>query len=275
MTKTLFILIVVLSIVGCTSVTVTPLDASYNVKRICIRENPKVTVTNLVPVITDGLTRHNIESVFITSNLDKEKLRDEDEDEFPDHYYMTITPTASSCEFSLAYTARRSWDLGTYLSTADIEISNKTGVIAIANYHLRNKGGLSLFKWQGVKTKIDPVLDELLKFYNTMGNAKADLNGTTSKVLLNDRASANQRVEEKGVLTRKDPVKPDLSGTTAVTPYPNTPDSTLPDVKPDLSAATDGEQQAIEHACDTAREAMARQFYYECLSHELAKLGYR
>jgi len=195
-TKTLLILFVGLSIVGCTSVTVKPLDASYNVKRICIRENPKVTVTDFVPVIIDGLTRHNIKSVFITSNLDKEKLQDEDE--FPDHYYMTITPTPSSCEFSLAYTARRSWDLGTYLSTSDIEILNKNEVIASANYHLVNKGGLSLLKFQGVKTKIDPVLDELLKFYSTMGNTKAELNDTTSKMLPKDRASANQRVEEKG-----------------------------------------------------------------------------
>jgi hypothetical protein len=163
MTKSLFILIVGLSFGGCTSVTVKPLDASYHVKRICIRENPKVVVDDLVPVITDGLRRHHIESEFIASNLDKEKLQDEDE--LSDHYYMTITPTPGSCEFSLAYTARRSWDLGTYLTSADIEISNKTGVIAIANYHLRNKGGLSLFKWQGVKTKIDPVMDELLQFY--------------------------------------------------------------------------------------------------------------
>jgi len=84
-----------------------------------------------------------------------------------------------------------------------------------------------------------------------------------------------KELRKKGVLTRKDPVKPDLSGTAAVVPYPNGPNNTLPDVKPDLSGATAGEQQAIEHACDTAHEAMARQFYYECLSHELAKLGYR
>ncbi|MFZ2169842.1 MAG: hypothetical protein WAW61_09420, partial [Methylococcaceae bacterium] len=58
-------------------------------------------------------------------------------------------------------------------------------------------------------------------------------------------------------------------------PYTNAPNSKLPDVKPDLSSATAGEQQAIEHACDTAREAMAKQFYYECLSRDLTKLGYR
>ncbi|MGR8998207.1 MAG: hypothetical protein ACU88J_04060 [Gammaproteobacteria bacterium] len=108
-----------------------------------------------------------------------------------------------------------------------------------------------------------------------MSNVKADLDKRASKVLPNHHASALQRVEEKGGVSWKDPVQPDLSGTTDRTPYHNTPNNALPDVKPDLSAATAGEQQAIEHACDTAREAMARQFYYECLSHELAKLGYR
>jgi hypothetical protein len=46
-------------------------------------------------------------------------------------------------------------------------------------------------------------------------------------------------------------------------------------VKPDLSGATAGERQAIERACYSAHEAMARQFYYERLSHELAKPGCR
>jgi len=32
-----------------------------------------------------------------------------------------------------------------------------------AEYHLRGGGGLSLMKWQSTKSKIDPVIDELLK----------------------------------------------------------------------------------------------------------------
>jgi hypothetical protein len=44
--------------------------------------------------------------------------------------------------------------------------------------------------------------------------------------------------------------------------------------KPDLSRASPDEQRAIEQACDTEREAMAKEFYYECLSNELVKLGY-
>ncbi|MCK9606284.1 MAG: hypothetical protein M0R33_07515 [Methylomonas sp.] len=163
MAKNLSILIAGLSIGGCTSITVAPLDASYNVKHICIRENPKVVINELVPVITDGLARHHIESEFIASNLDKQKLQAEDGK--PDRHYMAMTPLPDFCEFSLTYTARQSWDFTTYLSTADIEISNKTGVIGSANYRLINKGGLSFMKWQDVDTKLDPVMDQLLRFY--------------------------------------------------------------------------------------------------------------
>jgi hypothetical protein len=35
--------------------------------------------------------------------------------------------------------------------------------VAYAEYHLKGKGGLSLTKWQDTKTKMDPVIDELLK----------------------------------------------------------------------------------------------------------------
>jgi len=30
-------------------------------------------------------------------------------------------------------------------------------------FHLRAKGGLSLFKWQGTKTKMDPVIDKMFR----------------------------------------------------------------------------------------------------------------
>lgn len=162
MIKLLLVFAVGVAVSGCTSVTVKPLDAYYNVKHLCIRENPKVEIDDFVPVIADGLKRHNITSEFISAKLDNSTAEDNG---FSDQYYMNVTPTPDSCDFNLTYTARRSWDFVTYLSTADIAISDKKTTIANANYHLIAKGGLSLFKWQGVKTKIDPVMDGLLKFY--------------------------------------------------------------------------------------------------------------
>jgi len=158
----LFIVISLL-MTGCTSVTVKPLDASYGVKHICIRENPKVIVEDFVEVITDGLNRHHISSEFVSSLADKTKL--ENEDDLSDSYYMNMTPSPDNCSFNLTYTARRYWDMAPYLTSATISISDKNHEIASADYHLKNNGGLSMTKWQGVKTKIDPVMDELLKFY--------------------------------------------------------------------------------------------------------------
>lgn len=163
MTTRLALSIAALSLSACTSIAVTPLAASYQVKSLCIRENPKVMVDDLIPVIKAGLADHHIQSELIASTVDKAAAQDNDNQ--ADEYWMTITPTPDHCDFNLTYTARRSWDMGTYLSSADIVISDKKAAIANAHYHLRNKGGLSMFKWQGVKTKLDPVLNELLQFY--------------------------------------------------------------------------------------------------------------
>jgi hypothetical protein len=150
---------------GCTSVTVKPLDAAYKVKHLCIRENPKVVVEGFVYVVTDGFNRHHISTEFIPSPAELSKLELENEDDLSDEYYMNMTPVPESCDFSLTYTARRSWDFVPYLTSATISIYDKKHAIASADYHLRGKGGYSLLKWQSVKTKIDPVMDELLQFY--------------------------------------------------------------------------------------------------------------
>jgi hypothetical protein len=63
----------------------------------------------------------------------------------------------------LTYTARQSWDLGTYLSQAEIVMRQQGQRVAYAEYHLVGGGGLCPMKWDSVKTKMDPVFDELLQ----------------------------------------------------------------------------------------------------------------
>ncbi|WP_137937613.1 Sbal_3080 family lipoprotein [Chitinivorax sp. B] len=133
---TLFIVLV-----GCTSIQVQPIDRSINLKHVCIEENPKVIVADFVTVIRDGFDRHGISTeVFSGSTPDR-------------------------CEYVLTYTALQSWDFSTYLSYAELRLESKGRKIASAEYRLRGKGGLSMMKWQGTKTKMDPVIDELLKAY--------------------------------------------------------------------------------------------------------------
>jgi len=124
---------------GCTAITVRPVDPSLPMKMVCIQENPKVQVDDFVTVLRDGFDRHSIATEVHSG------------------------PMPSQCEYILTYTALRSWDMATYLSHAELRIEKAGRQVAYAEYHLRGKGGLSLTKWAGTKSKMDPVIDELLK----------------------------------------------------------------------------------------------------------------
>lgn len=122
---------------GCTAVQVQPLASAP--AQMCIEENPKVQVSDFVPVMREGFSRHGIATQLYRQ------------------------PLPAECEYVINYTARRSWDVVTYLSVAEINIQDaQRRTVASANYHLRGKGGLSMMKWQSTKTKMDPVIDQLL-----------------------------------------------------------------------------------------------------------------
>jgi len=138
--KALILLLLVLS-VGCTSIEVRPIPAEENLKEISIKENPKVTVEDYLPLVEKAFHERGIKT-----NTFKESQ------EAPSPYILT-------------YTALRSWDFVTYLSHAELKLEKNGKTIGEAIYHLRGKGGLSFMKWQGVETKMTPVLDELLQHY--------------------------------------------------------------------------------------------------------------
>jgi len=122
---------------GCTAVQVTPLQSVA--EDVCIEENSKVLVEDFVPVLQAGFARHGINT----------------------QVHRSIT--RGQCSHIVTYTARRSWDGVPYLSSAEIKVLDaQRRTLASADYHLRGKGGLSLMKWQGTKTKMDPVIDQLL-----------------------------------------------------------------------------------------------------------------
>lgn len=124
--------------VGCTSVSVRPVSSGLDIPDVCIEEHPKVIVDDFLLVVRDGFERHGIATKVVTK------------------------PAPKECEYVLTYTAFKNWDLGTYLHHAELRLERNGRIIGSAEYHLVNKGGLSLMKWQGTKTKMDPVIDELL-----------------------------------------------------------------------------------------------------------------
>lgn len=126
---------------GCTSIQVQPVDPSVKLKHVCIQENPKVIVADFLTVVRDGFDRHGISTEVFSG------------------------PAPERCEYILTYTALQSWDFSTYLSYAELRLERNGRKVASSEYRLRGKGGFSLMKWQGTKTKMDPVIDELLKAY--------------------------------------------------------------------------------------------------------------
>jgi len=125
------------AIAGCTSTQVRPVEQRAEMQHVCIRHNPRVLVDDFVPVLREGLTRHGVSSEEFSA-------------EPPGH-----------CEFILTYSALRSWDFSPYLSRAEIWIEREGRQVGYGEFHLRGKGGLSPYKWQGTRAKMDPVIDRL------------------------------------------------------------------------------------------------------------------
>jgi hypothetical protein len=123
---------------SCTSVTVRPVDSGLSITDVCIEENPKVIVHDFLSVVRDGFDRHGIVTKIVTR------------------------PAPIECEYILSYTALQNWDMDTYLHHAELRLERNGRIVGSAEYHLTGKGGLSLMKWQSTKTKMDPVIDELL-----------------------------------------------------------------------------------------------------------------
>ena len=145
MTKKSFLLLGMIGLIltaGCTNRTITPVDSSTELDYVCIEENPKVIVPGFLSVLRNGFHRHDIDTRVYSGEMPKE------------------------CEYVVTYTALRTWDFTPYLSHAEIRIRKDRKQIAYGEYHLTGGGGLSLTKWAGVKSKMDPVIDEMLADYN-------------------------------------------------------------------------------------------------------------
>lgn len=126
---------------ACTSVHVKAVDGSrFKLVHICVQENPKVIISDFLQVLRDGIERHGLSTQVFAG-------------------YQA----PSTCEYIVTYTARQSWDFSPYLSQAQIEMRRGNELVSRADYRLRAKGGFSLTKWASTSSKMDPVIDEMLK----------------------------------------------------------------------------------------------------------------
>ena len=128
----------IISLSACTAIDVKPISKENKVSHICIQENPKVIIRDFLPAIEDILQSHLITSDVYTGKVPED------------------------CEYKMTYVAFQKWDFVTYMTDAEVRVYKQGKQIGYGQYHLRGGGGLSLMKWSGAKSKMTPVMEELL-----------------------------------------------------------------------------------------------------------------
>lgn len=138
----IFLLSLITLLSSCTSIDVREIDASHNIKHLCIKDNPRVIVEDFISTVEDVFNEHSI-----TTEIYHGKL--------PEH-----------CEYKLFYTALRSWDIAPYLSHAELRLYKGSERVGYAEYH-HNGGSISLAlnKWASVESKMTPIVHDLLAQY--------------------------------------------------------------------------------------------------------------
>lgn len=123
---------------GCTAISVKPVPSDEKVSHVCIKENPKVIVSGFSEALEENFAANLVTTEFFSGRR------------------------PANCEYVLEYTALQSWDLATYMTYAELKLYKDNRRIGYAEYRLRGKGGFSLLKWRGPKSKLKPVIEQLL-----------------------------------------------------------------------------------------------------------------
>ena len=124
---------------GCTSVKVQPVTNVAAIKQVCIVDSPdQCFVGDMLQVLIEGFNRNGISTQIVRGNV------------------------PNDCAYHLTYMCNQTWDMAMYMHHAELHLFHGREQVGYAQYHLTGQGGLSLMKWQSTKTKMDPVIDELL-----------------------------------------------------------------------------------------------------------------
>lgn len=171
--------IAVITLSACTSMSVQPVDPQLNVQHVCIQDNPQVIIDGFVEYLQDDFKRHGISTEVIGTQR-------------PRH-----------CEYVLSYTARRSWDITAYMSTASISLTRNGRSVASVNWRLKGKGGMSLTKFKGTESKLDDIVDQLLAGYQAepdsfVGNVEDD---SVFSANVDAELQQLEALRERGIIT--------------------------------------------------------------------------
>lgn len=139
---TLLTFAALLMLTACTSIQTTPLPYDPAIGTVKIIRNPRVKVSDFLFVMRRHFSLHGIPTALVGEEYE-----------------------AKNGEYTVQYTALRSWDFTTYLSSADVDIYKAGCIVGTAHFHLIGKGGFSFCKWDKTDTKLTPMYEELLKNY--------------------------------------------------------------------------------------------------------------
>ncbi len=124
---------------GCTAVKVQPVDTALQIKHVCIKDCQETCFEGqMMGIISDGFQRNGSTTQIYSGYLPAE------------------------CEYHLSAYCERTWDLAMYMHHAELRLYQANSQIGYAEYHLNGKGGFALTKFASTKSKMDPVIDELL-----------------------------------------------------------------------------------------------------------------
>jgi hypothetical protein len=135
-TLRLGVLASVLVSTGCTVRHASPL--AQRPDRLCIQRNLAVTVPEFLPTLQEVLRDRGVPSAA------------DDGD----------TPPAG-CGFVLTYTARRGWDIVSYLKLVELTVTQRDGTM-VGHSVWRHRGGFGFNKWAGSRGKIECAVNDLL-----------------------------------------------------------------------------------------------------------------
>ena len=136
---------------GCTTpqMVVEPIPAQTPISEICILVNPKVIDPEFLNLVQEGMSRHGLRSTL----------------------YRDVP---NSCIYVLEYVAFYTWvgkpNINTrILNRAIIKLYQDKKVIGTVSYVLPNEpqfgGGEDPARFKSTKEKLDPLIDELFKYF--------------------------------------------------------------------------------------------------------------
>jgi hypothetical protein len=138
-----FTLLALLGLAACTTLDVRRLPPQQaKIDCVCINKNNDVNVDDFVSVLQEGFDRHGIATKVIEGTVPRD------------------------CHYVLTYTADRWWDLAPYMVDAHLTITKDGQFVGSGHYHLFGHGGLDLAKYEGTSSKLNPVIDAMLKDIN-------------------------------------------------------------------------------------------------------------